>query len=735
MKKHTKRPLFNATLGVPEDGLTLRQKAEVQLLAAQQKSSDTFGNPSIKDTEILLHNLQVHQIELELQNEEIRRAKDVLDVSRARYVELYDLAPVGYCTVGENGLIVQANLTLATLLGVTRKTLLQQPFSKLVIREDQDIWYRLSVQSLISNTPQTCELRMRMNQGPASIGDDAAFVWAQLTITLSQDDTGNTVRYIAVSDISMRKQNESKLLLAASVFSNAREGILITDVQGTITDVNQSFCRITGYSREQVIGQNPRILKSGRQDQVFYEAMWHDLAEQRHWSGEVWNRRKDGELFAVQMTISVVPEELGQACHFVGIFSDITARKENEALLLEARNQAEAANLAKSRFLSTMSHEIRTPMNGILGMAQLLLQPGLQEDTHDDYIHTILSCGQTLLALLNDVLDLSKIEAGKLQLGSTVFSPKALIHETCNLFAGSAKAKGLQIGCQWWGSSDQHYQADSPRLRQMLSNLVGNAIKFTHQGQIHVVATEIEHTGESHLLEFSVSDSGIGIPADKLGLLFKPFSQVDSSNTREFAGSGLGLSIVRNLALAMGGDVGVSSEPGLGSRFWFRVLARSPIKVQENRLSESLVAETNHARVASMLCGHVLVADDNLVNCLLINALLGQYGLNIEQVHDGQQAVDTIKKNQSAEPFDLIFMDLHMPVLDGYSATEKIRQWEMANKLQHLPIIALTADAFEEDRQHCFAVGMNDFLTKPIYIEALKRVLIKWLKSAPMELQ
>jgi CheY-like chemotaxis protein/anti-sigma regulatory factor (Ser/Thr protein kinase) len=360
--------------------------------------------------------------------------------------------------------------------------------------------------------------------------------------------------------------------------------------------------------------------------------------------------------------------------------------------------------------------------------------PNLQDSARNDYARTILSSGQALLILLNDILDLSKIEAGKFQLESTTFSPEALLHEISNLFAGAAQAKGLHLGGQWLSASGKRYLADSNRLRQMLSNLVGNALKFTHRGQVRIEAVELDGTDEVSVLEFSVSDTGIGIPADKLNLLFKPFSQTDSSTTREFGGTGLGLSIVFNLAKAMGGAVGVSSEPGQGSRFWFRVQVRSMEHALSSRQFERESAEIRVADIPP-LRGHVMAAEDNPINGLVIQSLLGKLGLRVTLVQDGQQAVEAIESvdpNSSTERPDLILMDLHMPVMDGYTATECIRQWEALNKRQRIPIIALTADAFEEDRQRCMAVGMDDFLTKPIAIETLKIALTKWL-SAPME--
>ena len=416
-------------------------------------------------------------------------------------------------------------------------------------------------------------------------------------------------------------------------------------------------------------------------------------------------------------------DEIGEMIHSFNRLLMVLGQ--NEIELIGAKMTADAANITKSRFLATMSHEIRTPMNGILGMAQLLLMPNLTENERREYARTIFSSGQTLLTLLNDILDLSKIEAGKLQLENIVFEPLSIIRETRELFAGAAHAKGLQLEYQWLSPPDFRYQADAHRVRQMLSNLVGNAIKFTKEGCIRIEGAELLRDGESALLEFSVSDSGVGIPPDKIDLLFKPFSQTDSSTTREFGGSGLGLSIVQMLAKMMGGDVGVESTAGEGSRFWFRLRAKPVNKDEESRSSERLVP-ANVVTKPAQFGGWVLVVEDNSVNCMVVESFLSKLGVTVTLAHNGLQALDAITRGDRP---DLILMDLHMPVMDGYVATEQIRQWEISNNRKRLPIVALTADAYEEDHQHCLTVGMDDFLTKPIALESLKTTLSKWLPA------
>jgi PAS domain S-box-containing protein len=503
-----------------------------------------------------------------------------------------------------------------------------------------------------------------------------------------------------------------------------------TDAQHRFCFFSDNFEKVYGLPPDRLLGQNRKAIleKDALNAPALIEEHLAQLAAHLPFRNFEYRIRLDGnDIRWVAVSGLTHFDSAGQFAGYRGTGTIISARKAIEENLRLATQLAQAANLAKSRFLATMSHEIRTPMNGIMGMAQMLLSPNLNERQQHQYARTILSSGQTLMMLLNDILDLSKIESGKFQLDLSVMKPATLLHDIQIFFSGAAQAKGLQLEDHWHGSTSQRYLADGHRLRQMISNLVGNAIKFTPHGQVRMEARELAHDDTSVRLEFSVSDTGVGIAPDKLDLLFKPFSQADSSTTREYGGSGLGLSIVRTLAQAMGGEVGVQSEPGKGSRFWFQVNARWVTDHENGRRFEHPPLPPMPAfSLDPKLNGQVLVVEDNPVNCLVIESLLTKLGLHVSLVHDGQQAVDYVTKN--AWP-DLILMDLQMPVMDGYSATKNIRQWESTNKRAPVPIIALTADAFEEDRQNCHAVGMNDFLTKPVSIDALRRALARWLPA------
>lgn len=408
----------------------------------------------------------------------------------------------------------------------------------------------------------------------------------------------------------------------------------------------------------------------------------------------------------------------GHPLRVVGAFSDITANKLANQALEDALLAANQATRAKSEFLATMSHEIRTPMNGILGMAQLLMSESVSEPERQEWAKTILDSGQTLLTLLNDILDLSKVEAGKFELQPSPILPCRIVEESVAIFEKLLLSKHLliEIDCPLEG---RLMSGDGIRLRQMLSNYLSNAIKFTQQGKIRVQVREVAVQNGNVTLEFSVTDSGIGIPPEKQHLLFNPFTQVDGSSTRRFGGTGLGLSIVRRLAELMQGSVGVESAEGTGSRFWFRV----QLKILADQ-APGAKAET-HANMtgSQQFSGRILVVEDNPVNRKVILGLLRKLGLSAEIAENGAQALDRLANEQ----MDLVLMDIQMPVMDGLTATAKIRAAEQAENRRRCPIVALTAGAFDEDKQQCIDVGMDGFIAKPVAFSELTKVLQKWL--------
>ena len=393
-----------------------------------------------------------------------------------------------------------------------------------------------------------------------------------------------------------------------------------------------------------------------------------------------------------------------------------------EIRLIAARQSAEQASLAKSSFLAIVSHELRTPMNGILGMAQLLQRPGLSEAQRQEYVQTILKSGRLLLGLLNDILDFSKVEAGKLELRPAPLDVSSLLAEVEVLFEEQAAGKGLAFEVAWRGPAGLCCLADRQRLVQMLANLVGNAIKFTDAGSIRVEGRQVGLADGLAELEFSVTDTGVGVPADKQHLLFQQFSQADNSSTRQYGGTGLGLSIVASLASLMGGSVGLKSAEGEGARFWFRVCvelapgACAPLAPPDERPAAPLAA----------LAGRVMVVEDNSNNQRVVVAMLKALGVTPSCVDHGLQCIERL---QEGDIPDVILMDIQMPELDGFATTRWLREWEAGQGRPRLPVIALTANVLTTNLEQCLEAGMDAFLSKPVLLPALAEALGRWLPA------
>ena len=386
-----------------------------------------------------------------------------------------------------------------------------------------------------------------------------------------------------------------------------------------------------------------------------------------------------------------------------------------------ARDKAEEASLAKTRFLATMSHEIRTPMNGILGMVQILEDGELTPMQRRDNLRVIRDSGNTLMQLLNDILDLAKVEAGKMRLRIVPTSPSQLVSETAALFMDMARAKGVDISTSSGVASPFRYSMDGDRVRQMIGNLVSNAIKFTESGEVRVHVSMVTESGMPNMLEFSVEDTGVGILAENQDSLFKRFTQLDDSSTRRYDGSGLGLFIVHQFAQMMGGAVGFESTMGKGSRFWFRILAT---EVTVANLVSSTEVRTSVETFKNSLVGHVLIAEDNPTSRVILKTMLNRMGLTTRLVEDGQAAFEVYT---SSEEFDGVLMDISMPRMNGLESTRLIRDWERNNEQPRCPIIAITANAYSEDRDACLDAGMDDFIVKPIMVERLAASLTKYL--------
>ena len=739
----------------------------------------------------------------------------------------------GIITINHKSEIIEYNLQAEAMFGWTRAEMLGKSLTERIIPQEFRAAHDAGMKHFMASGEGPVFGRRLELAGLHKNGHTLP-----IEITISPIRYGEEALFTAfIRDITDRLSAEQELKLAAHAFDSI-EPMFITDAKGTILRSNRAFSMVTGFSAEEAVGQNAKMLASGQHEPDFYQKMWQALNHNGQWHGEIVNRRKNGEIYPEHLTITAVKDSDFAITHFVAHFIDISAQKKNESRLKQARQEAEQASEAKSRFLATMSHEIRSPLNAIIAMTDMLLESELNAE-QQELAQVASQGGHTLMALINNILDFSKIESDHLVLQQDWFSLQQTAEAVVTLLAPQAMQKNITLCLVLDPDLRESYYGDPLRISQVLINLISNAIKFTEHGGVQITIAIKRQNG----IDIQVKDTGIGISAADQQHIFSEFVQAESSSNRRFGGSGLGLAISQRIIALMQGSIEVSSTLNLGSEFtvwlplpckqdtnclvpmmqrsnphqlhfyhaidnpvlvasltqqlaWFALpfldirltttrltppaivfiandlsgQQRSqlqptpqsdiefvnllpldkqtlfqtqrpsgyqgsiglPIKLNSllqllktgsvTRLHQSHYAvEPEPLQPAESSQQLILLVEDSPTNQAVAKALLKNLTQNIEVAENGQAAVERCKKQR----FDLILMDLAMPVMDGLEATERIRAGAGIN--QQTPIIAMTANAFAEDKARCYKAGMNDFLSKPLDKDLFRRTIMEWL--------
>jgi polar amino acid transport system substrate-binding protein len=823
------------------------------------------SKPLLKDGQVVGSLVSFHDISARIENEaRIRLQQAALDAAANMIV-----------ITNRSGVIEYVNPAFSKTTGFQSHEVLGQASSILSSGLHDSTFYATMWQSLLSGQPWEGELNNRRKNGE--------IYPEQMTVTPIVED-GEIAHFVAIKrDISEEIRTRTRLKLVEAAIQNIDQGIHIMEAQPhsqgpLIQYINSGFSHITGYSAEEAVGARAGFMRGPHTDHAKIKQIIQTMTDGGSITVEMSYQRKDGTPFVGELHLSPVHNDSGTVSHYIGLLSDIDMRKQAEAALRDARDQALENSRLKSEFLSNMSHEIRTPMNGIIGMTDLLLDTALDDDQRS-FTGIVRDSAQALLVVINDILDFSKIEAGKLDIDITDFSTVQTVEGTIELLAAKAREKSLTLTSFVDPSLPARLRGDPTRLRQVLLNLLSNAIKFTDKGSVELNTTQVQ-INHQPMVKFDVRDTGIGISQNTQARLFQSFTQADSSTTRKYGGTGLGLAICKRLVELMGGDIGIESQEGHGSTFWFTLplvasttddstqatqnvlanavqgqrvlvvddhasdrkiihrylaswdmandgannaeealklmqdaadvgtpysaalidfvmpgmdgleLARTlrqdprfdatrlimvsahdqrdlcqqalavgftaclskpirqsqlfdtltnnpeiPTEAQDSKLLETVntVSPNLHNTLENRAL--ILLAEDNLINQKVAQLQINKLGYALHIVNNGQEAVQAVAASMARKvnAYAAVLMDCQMPILDGFEATALIRKEERQEGHHHLPIIAMTANAMQGDRERCMAAGMDDYLSKPIRPEQLRSLLEQWAGPALTE--
>ncbi len=684
------------------DGLQLGQT----LPASEYRLQPAQGKPLIVQVSSAPVDVEDGRATLSIYTDETERreAEQAVQRSEAFLSHLVSTSP-DLITLTElaTGRYTMVNPAFERITGWTAAEVLGHTSVEFGLWVDHDDRYRLVATLKEHGHAQNFAAGMRIRNGQVLTMLLSAAVFAM---------DGRDYLVISARDVTAAEQAQ---LEREAILDNALMGIALTRDQQFIL-VNPRFEQMFGWPPGVIVGQHGSVVWPTPGDhQAVGREVGPALGRGEQIEIERPMMRRDGSVFLCRLLAKALAGTGPGRGGTIWLAEDVTEKRQVEQALAKARDDAEAASRAKSAFLANTSHEIRTPLNALLGLARLARQPGVDESRRRQYIEQISDSAETLSGILSDILDLSKIEAGKMHLDQIPFDLHGLLRTVHQAYGSLADTKGLEMSVELDSDLPPVVIGDPVRVRQILSNYLNNALKFTESGGIRLSVL----WSRARRLRFEVTDTGPGIDESQQALLFRPFSQVDVSRARRVGGTGLGLSICRQLAEQMGGEVGVVSVPGQGSCFW----AELPLPAGDD---EALDSGSSGFGADPISGSRVLMVEDNAVNMMIAVALLEQWGVEVSQAGDGQEAIEAVDRAQArGRPFDMVLMDVQMPGMSGHEATRLLRQRHPPNRL---PVIALTAAALVSERDQALAAGMNDFLTKPIDAARLRNTLVRALR-------
>lgn len=636
-----------------------------------------------------------------LLQKEYKKAIDTLRQKEEQYRILIEGMNEGLMLTDINNIILFVNQQACNITGYTSDELIGLDSFDLLFSSVSDQEKQKKNKLRVQGVKDICEIEIQRN--------DDSKVWIRFSASPVFNESKQVTGSIGVfENINDRKKAEEDIRKLTLAVEQSPDSIIITDTEGVIEYANPTTVALTGFTAEELYGKKTSIFSSGDKSEINYEELWETIKSGQIWNGEFLNQKKNGELYWESATISPICNQNGLITNFLAIKEDITDRKNLTRELILAKEKAEESDRLKSAFLANISHEIRTPMNGILGFSELLKNPQLLPEAKNRYIQIIEQSGNRMLSIITDIVDISKIESGQMNLESNKINVNHLLSELAVLFTPEAQAKELRLSFTTALPNEKSFiQTDRNKLTQVLTNLIKNSLKFTKEGSINFGYELVDD-----YLEFYVKDTGVGIPADQTEIIFEQFRQGSISLTRAYEGAGLGLSISKAFVEMLGGTIWVETKLGQGSVFYFRIpynkQSQKPVHFEEGKES------TPTSNVIT-----ILIAEDDVNSLMFLRTLLELDGLKILEAANGQEAVEAVKDHPE---ISLVLIDMKMPIMNGFEATRLIKQIR-----PKLPVIAQTAYAFAKDQDEALQAGCDDYISKPIKKQALMDKIHKLL--------